>query len=494
MPVTIQDIAKIPLLEIRRHLFKNNSFDFIVTHKDKDTKEWKTHEKQKKALEILTDNITKEFAFGGAAGGGKSILGCSWLTFMALCYPGTRWFAGRNELKALRQSTYISFLKVFQQFGVKTDIDYKYNGQDNFFQFSNGSRIDLISLGAMPSDPLFERFGSMEFTGGWIEEAGEITMNAYDTIKTRINRHLNDKYGIMGKLFITLNPKKNWVHQYFWKPFKAGLLGPDSEIKFLQSLVQDNPFGEKEYENNLRNIKDKIKRERLFLGNFDYDDDENALITYDAISDLYTNSHALRGKKYITADIARFGKDTTTIWVWDNWVCIKQYTFRHLSVPESAKKIADIAVTYGIGRSQIVVDDDGVGGGVVDILHCKGFVNNSSPMLETAVNGIIREGDKQNYENLKTQCYYILAGMINDRLIWVQTEDEELKEKLGEELEQVKRRDPDSDTKLRIIPKETVKELLGRSPDNSDTMMMRIYFELKKPRVFVDREVSWDEL
>jgi hypothetical protein len=302
---------------------------------------------------------------------------------------------------------------------------------------------------------------------------------------------MNDVYGILGKVFITLNPKKNWVHQYFWKPFKAGLLTDESSVKFLQSLVQDNPFGEKEYANNLANIKDKVKRERLFLGNFDYDDDENALITYDAISDMYTNSHAARGQKYITADIARFGKDTTTVWVWDGWVCIKQYTFKHLSVTASAKKIADIAAAHGIGRSQIVCDDDGVGGGVVDILQCKGFVNNSSPMLEVTVNGIIREADKQNYENLKTQCYYILADKLNARLIWVQCDDEELKERLGEELEQVKRRDPDSDTKLRIIQKETVKELLGRSPDNSDTMMMRVYFELKMPRVFVDRYVDW---
>ena len=30
--------------------------------------------------------------------------------------------------------------------------------------------------------------------------------------------------------------------------------------------------------------------------------------------------------------------------------------------------------------SNIVVDEDGVGGGVVDILKCNGFVNNSRPM------------------------------------------------------------------------------------------------------------------
>jgi hypothetical protein len=55
-----------------------------------------------------------------------------------------------------------------------------------------------------------------------------------------------------------------------------------------------------------------------------------------------------------------------------------------------------------------------------------------------------------------------------------------------EELEQVKQKDMDKDVKKSVVPKEKVKELLGRSPDFSDTLMMRQYFELKpKRRVLV---------
>ena len=38
--------------------------------------------------------------------------------------------------------------------------------------------------------------------------------------------------------------------------------------------------------------------------------------------------------------------------------------------------------------------------------------------------------------------------------------------------------DVDSDGKLAILPKYKVRELLGRSPDYADALMMRMYFEL----------------
>jgi len=50
---------------------------------------------------------------------------------------------------------------------------------------------------------------------------------------------------------------------------------------------------------------------------------------------------------------------------------------------------------------------------------------------------------------------------------------------LIEELEQIKSKDIDKDTKLKIVSKDEIKEVLGRSPDFSDTLMMRSYFEYK---------------
>ena len=43
--------------------------------------------KQKECFKYLLDNSTKEILFGGAAGGGKSWLGVSYLITMCLTYP-----------------------------------------------------------------------------------------------------------------------------------------------------------------------------------------------------------------------------------------------------------------------------------------------------------------------------------------------------------------------------------------------------------------------
>ena len=54
-----------------------------------------------------------------------------------------------------------------------------------------------------------------------------------------------------------------------------------------------------------------------------------------------------------------------------------------------------------------------------------------------------------------------------------------MKETITQELEQVRRHNIDKDGKLALIPKEKVKDMLGRSPDFSDALMMRMWYELK---------------
>ena len=64
--------------------------------------------KQTQALDLLEDDITEEVTYGGAAGGGKSILGCYFTLKHALKYPETRWVIGRESLTNLKETTLIS--------------------------------------------------------------------------------------------------------------------------------------------------------------------------------------------------------------------------------------------------------------------------------------------------------------------------------------------------------------------------------------------------
>jgi phage terminase large subunit len=96
------------------------------------------YDKQYKAYAALTNNKTKFIVFGGGANGGKSYLGCFWLISQALRYPGTKYFIGRDELKKLRDTTYITFIKVSKALGV-LDL-WEYKSQDHYIEFANGSK------------------------------------------------------------------------------------------------------------------------------------------------------------------------------------------------------------------------------------------------------------------------------------------------------------------------------------------------------------------
>ena len=143
--------------------------------------------------------------FGGGAGGGKSWWLCETRLVNCYFYPGYKSFIARAELKRLMESTYITWCKVCQFHNIpKTD--WKLNGQYNYIEFFNGSRIDLLDVKYLPSDPLYERFGSLEYTDGAIEECGEIHFMAFDVLKTRIGRHLNKEFNISATIALTGNP------------------------------------------------------------------------------------------------------------------------------------------------------------------------------------------------------------------------------------------------------------------------------------------------
>jgi hypothetical protein len=158
------------------------------------------------------------------------------------------------------------------------------------------------------------------------------------------------------------------------------------------------------------------------------------------------------------------------IMVWDGFRVEEIFSMDKSSITDIAEKIKTLSRKYKIPLSNIIADEDGVGGGLVDILKCNGFVNNARPLEE--------DGNSVQYQNLKTQCYYKLASLIQTDQIYINCDDMDVKNTIIEELEQVKRDKIDHDGKLKILPKEKVKELIGRSPDYSDALMMRMYFEI----------------
>lgn len=400
---------------------------------------------------------------------------------------------GRRELKRLKQSVLVSLFDLLAKWGFRVDIHYSYNSSLGSIKFKNGRNPDtgevtfeggsefvLMDLAPMPSDPNYERLGSLEFTGAFIEEAAEVESKAKEVVLSRIRYRL-EEFGLIPKLLMTCNPHKGYLYREFYKPWKNKTLSLDKA--FIRSLVTDNPHISQTYIESLRKIKDRVLRARLLLGDWEYSDDDLALFIYDALNDLFTNAPDTDKTGYLICDAARFGRDKAVIFRFEGLTAVEVHFWEKSSMPKLETELLLMAQTHHIPMSHVLVDEDGIGGGIVDHLKCKGFVGNSAP-IEPKTKREIKEVEyKVNYQNLRSQCYYELGDKVNSRLMSIITDSETVKDTIIEECEQIKARDVDTEGKLRVIAKDDIKAAIGRSPDFADTMMMRMYFEVKpEPR------------
>ena len=317
------------------------------------------------------------------------------------------------------------------------------------------------------------RFGSMQMTRGMIEEAGEFEYEAKQNLHASIGRWKNDKYKLAGKILQTCNPSKNYLYKEYYKKFKTNEL--ESYKAFIQALPEDNKMLDAGYLENLNRVLSKNAKERLLKGNWEYDDDPDALCDYEKILGLFQNNHVQKpNKKYLVADIARFGSDKAVIGVWDGDVLIELQIFEVSKTTQIQSCIEALRVKHQIPKDQCIADEDGVGGGVVDSCGILGFVNNSKA-FDNTVNGV-----KTNYFNLQSQCGFKLAEKIQNSSIYIEADiSEKTKEEIIEELEQLKTFNTDVDGKLRILPKEQIKQNIGRSPDFRDMLLMKQYFDVR---------------
>ena len=422
--------------------------------------------KQEHAVYYLKDNITKEILYGGAAGGGKSALGVLWLIEQCQAYPGTRWLMGRSKLKTLKETTLNTLFELTSN--LKLSNSYNYNSQTGVITWTNGSEILLKDLYSYPADPNFDSLGSLEITGAFIDECNQISFKAWQIVTSRIRYKLNE-YNLTPKILGTCNPAKNWTYSKFYIPTAAGTI--NETRKFIQSLPTDNPNLPLSYLDSLLAL-DENSKQRLYYGNWEFDNDPARLIDFDKIQNIFTNDFVDAGDMYISADIARYGSDKMVILVWSGFRVIEIFTLDKSSITETAEAIKSLMNKHRVPLSNVIADEDGVGGGVVDIVRCKGFVNNSKALKE--------ENNNVEYQNLKTQCYYKLAELIQANKLFIDCNNADVQDIISKELEQVKRDKIDQDGKLRILPKEKVKELIGHSPDYSDALAMRFYFDLKQ--------------
>jgi hypothetical protein len=241
---------------------------------------------------------------------------------------------------------------------------------------------------------------------------------------------------------------------------------------------------------------------RLLKKNWKVKVEKNMIIDYKKFYDVFTNDFVAGGQKYITCDIATTGRDLFIIYVWSGKRLIDIDVCGSNSGKEALERIEAKRKLHNVMNSNILYDADGVGGGMSGwITNCVEFHGN-----HTAIG-------KQNYKNLKHQCYFELAYCINQTneksnldMYYIEphiaqmipfdefglTEPAIYRGRtfrwiLEHQMKAIRKDKADKgDIKLSVIPKDEMKTLIaGLSPDFMDCWMMRETFERYTQNRFV---------
>lgn len=232
--------------------------------------------KQTIADDYLSDDITTELLYGGAAGGGKSFYGCAWQLMRRYMYPTTRGLIGRSRLTNLKKTTLKTFFEVYKNYFQKLpNFEMKYIGNPvNEIRFSNGSEIILKDLFWYPSDKNLDAFGSLELTDVFVDELAEVHEKVFNILCSRIRYKLGMVGGVP-KALASCNPAHNWVKFRFVMDKKGNPVKLKDYQKYIAAKVSDNPDAEfkRLYTQQLEKMP-LAERRRLLHGDWGYVENE----------------------------------------------------------------------------------------------------------------------------------------------------------------------------------------------------------------------------
>ena len=465
--------------------------------------------KQLDLLNLVLDHNSTEILYGGSAGGGKS-RGCANI-FLILVkkFPGIKLGVFRKTSTQLRKTTMDTFLKAMSAAKLKRcdPKDVKFKSGDwrlvdigSKIEFKNGSQILFMALDPA-NDPEFSSIGSLEIDMAMIDEAGEITKLAKDTLRSRLGRGVATKvYELVPKLILLANPSTNFLRKEYYDPYDElgkgeyqrwqngevtykGKKEPAYRV-FLRATAYDNPFLPQSYIDTLKSLPD-TQRRRLLDGDWNFNDGDNVLFTYSLIQESLTSERPKKieiekktgifeyidGKDQeriqkktlfsLTAgiDVADTGKDRTTVSIMDRNVLIDVIPLRVRRDGEEplsllyAKEAIRVLKSYGFTpreAGRIYLEQNSVGAAMRDQMRLLGW----NVEARTATGKSRQENFYSLYLDMEQKKISILDTCSNL---------DELKREMMSMTVEYKGED------VKICPKADMKAALGHSPDLFDS-------------------------
>ena len=218
---------------------------------------------------ITVDHPSGMFVTNGFLPTHNSFLGCCWLTYSCMEFPGIRMLVARKVRKTLLETTWNTLKDVLRSWGLVEGVNYSINSQTYVITFWNGSTIMAMDLTPLPSDPDFNSLGSLEITGAFVDEVSEVSEKAIEVLASRIRYKIENTF-VVGKIFLSTNPCITWVRSTFVMTDDGDPVQLQKGYRYIPFSLFDNPNEKFRaiYYNKLSKIRDKATRDRLLYGNW----------------------------------------------------------------------------------------------------------------------------------------------------------------------------------------------------------------------------------
>jgi len=399
--------------------------------------------------------------FGGARGGGKSTWACGRAIDQLVRYPGNRIVFVRKTLKALRNSTFTTFLRLCPK-----EIIASINRQDLVVRFKNGSEALFIQAD-VSKDPLLEELKSVECSVIVLEEMTQLQEAAFHAAMLCKDRWVTPA-GVRppAGLWATCNPEIGWVKDMWYDRHVAGTL-PDG-WRFVQCLPSDNPALSGDYISDMAHLPPDLQA-RYLRGEWTAPADPARLIAYELVRAGIDGESVVGSRQILGVDVAFEGRDEAIIQPVDfdrlgRWEAAMPEAHKGLDSMQLAEQVHRVWLAGG-GSAVVIVDSTGEGSGLSPILERKGircirYKGGHSPL------GYLYP--KLEFRNMRDETWWhvrqeLAAGrgtLPDDR-------------KLEQDLISPRYR-IGGERRVEVERKEEMKQRLGRSPDRGDALGMAL--------------------
>jgi len=430
---------------------------------------FKLTKRQTEAYQALDDPTVVDVLYGGAKGGGKSFFLCVWVFQLAVHIANTfnlqptpkpihAGWMGRKQATDFTSTT----LQTWQDVIPDDNYQIKAGTEKHPKHILIQGRI-AVDFGGLDRREDINKFNSAEYGFMAIDQAEETAKDDVAVLQgsRRLKIHGHPLYY---KGLYTANPANCWLKDDFI---------PDSAPyrRFVQALPSDNPHLPDSY---IDMLKDSFGHrpellEAYLYGSWDLADDVDQVlkaIWLEQAGGFTQIKFQPQTRKYITCDVARYGDNETVNYYMHDTDIVDEVIYGQRGIDYTVNRLT--AWSNQHNQCPVIVDEGGVGGGVVDVLASNGI-------NVIAANSATRP-DQTNpmytYGNKRAEVWDYAARTLSRGEVELHHKDPMLRKQLCTPKYKY------SNGRIYIESKEEITKRLGRgqSPDRADAYVNGLYY------------------